>query len=338
MVSIKDIAIACGVSVATVSKALNDRKDVGAQTKEMVRKKASEMGYFPTISAQSLRTNKTYNIGVLFMDEAGSGLTHDYFAAILQSFKTAAELRGYDLTLINCTKDRPREMSYLNHCKYRGFDGVVIACIDFDSPEIGELMKSDIPVLTIDHVFNDRNAVCSDNVQGIMDLLEYVVERGHEKIAYVHGKDSAVTRNRVSAFYAFCEKNNLSIPDEYVVEAPYRDVDASYQKTKQLLRLKNPPTCILYPDDFSAFGGINAIHEMNLRIPEDVSILGFDGIQLAMRYSPKMTTISQNTDKIGKIAAEKLIAQIENPKSTFVERITVPGRLFKGETVADLTK
>lgn len=336
MVSMKEIAAACGVSVATVSKALNDRKDVGEETKEMVRKVANEMGYFPTISAQSLRTNKTYNIGVLFMDEANSGLTHDYFAAILQHFKVTAELKGYDITMINCAKDRPRRMSYLNHCRYRGFDGVVIACIDFDSPEIAELIQSDIPVLTIDHIFNNRSAVCSDNIEGITEVVEYIVKMGHKKIAYVHGKDSAVTRDRLSTFNSVCKANKIDIPAEYLTEAPYRDIDSSYARTKELLALKNPPTCIMYPDDYSAFGGINAVHDLGLNIPEDISIVGYDGIQLALRYSPKMTTMVQNTERIGRVAAEKLIEQIENPEGYQMERITVEPSLHAGETVLKL--
>lgn len=336
MVSMKEIAAVCGVSVATVSKALNDRKDVGEETKELVRKTADELGYFPTISAQALRTNRTYNIGVLFADGARSGLTHDYFAAILQNFKIAAEIKGYDLTLINCNEDRPRKMSFLNHCKYRGFDGVVIACIEFDSPEVEELMKSDIPVLTIDHIFNNRSAVCSDNVKGVTELMEYIISMGHRNIAYIHGKDSAVTRSRLTSFYRVCKEYNLVIPDEYMKEATYRSIGTAYDKTKELLSLPNPPTCILYPDDLSAFGGINAIHELGLRIPEDISIAGYDGIQLALRATPNMTTCIQNTAEIGRIAAEKLIEQIEDPKTALIERITVEGKLFPGDTIAKL--
>ena len=122
MVSMKDISAACGVSVATVSKALNDHKDISEKTKELVRQTAKDMGYFPNSAAQALKTNRTYNLGVLFVDKAMSGLTHDYFSFVLDSFKRNAEKHGYDITFINCSKKGKNRMSYLEHAKHRGFD------------------------------------------------------------------------------------------------------------------------------------------------------------------------------------------------------------------------
>ena len=101
MVSMKDIAAACGVSVATVSKALNNHSDISDETKAVIKQKAREMGYHPNFSARALKTNKSYNIGVLYKDDAGSGLTHDYFAWILENFKVTAENNGYDITFLN---------------------------------------------------------------------------------------------------------------------------------------------------------------------------------------------------------------------------------------------
>ena len=117
MVSMKDISIACGVSVATVSKALNNHNDVGAETKEHIKQVAKEMGYFPNSAAKALKTNRTYNIGVLFAEEAYSGLTHDYFTFVLNSLKSTVEKKGYDITFINDCKTRPNRMSYLEHCR-----------------------------------------------------------------------------------------------------------------------------------------------------------------------------------------------------------------------------
>ncbi len=186
MASLKDISKICGVSVATVSKALNDHKDIGEETKANIRRVAKEMGYSPNLSARALKTNRTYGIGVLFADEARSGLTHDYFSSVLDSFKRTAEKSGYDITFINSCKNRPDRMSYLEHSRYRGFDGVVLACIDFGDPEVIELVQSSIPVVTIDYLFNNRIAIMSDNVAGMKELLEYIYSRGHRKIAYIH--------------------------------------------------------------------------------------------------------------------------------------------------------
>lgn len=336
MASIKDISKACGVSVATVSKALNNYTDIGEETKAHIKQVAKEMGYSPNLSARALKTNKTRGIGVLFVDEAGNGLTHDYFAAILDSFKRMAEKRGYDLTFINCYKDREDRMTYLEHCRYRGFDGVALACIDFDDPEVMELVQSEIPLVTIDHIFNNRIAVTSDNVLGIRSLVEYAYGKGHRKIAYIHGDDTAVTRNRLSSFYRTVEALGLDIPDEYVVGAYYRDTHSVYCATKAVLELPDRPTCIIFPDDFSAFGGINAIREKNLKVPEDISIAGYDGIPATRYLEPQLTTIKQDTEQMGCVAARRLISLIERPKTTLVEQIVIPGTLWEGKSVAEI--
>lgn len=337
MVSMKDIAAACKVSVATVSKAINDQKDIGEETKNHIKAVAREMGYFPNSSARALKTNRTYNIGVLFADEAQSGLTHDFFSAILNRFKKTVENHGYDITFINSSKSASG-MSYLDHCRYRGFDGVVVACVNFKDPEVIELIESDFPLVTIDHVFNNRISIVSDNVSGMRDLLRYIYSCGHRKIAYIHGLDSAVTKSRLSSFYKTAEELGLNIPDEYVLEAPYRDTDGTKVMTEKLLKLKNRPTCIIYPDDFSAFGGFNAIREQGLNVPQDISVAGYDGIRIGRHISPELTTLRQDTDQIGIRAAEALIDLIEKPKSTIIEQIVIGGSVYEGKSVAKLTK
>lgn len=337
MASLKDISKICGVSVATVSKALNDHKDIGEDTKQYIRRVAKEIGYSPNLSARALKTNRTYDIGVLFMDDALSGLTHDYFSRVLDSFKRSAEKSGYDITFINGCRNREGRMSYLEHCRYRGFDGVMLACINVSDPEVIELVQSDIPMVTIDYLFNNRIAVISDNVTGMKELLEYIYGRGHRKIAYIHGAKSAVTDSRLSSFYNTAEKLGLDILEEYIREAPYRNTEETYKVANELLDLPKPPTCIIFQDDFAAYGGINAIRERGLRIPEDVSIAGYDGINVARHLEPRLTTIRQDTEQMGCVAARELIRLIERPKTTIVEQIIIPGELMEGQSVAELS-
>lgn len=332
MVSMKEIAKRCNVSIASVSKALNGYSDIGEETRNYILKTASEMGYLPNSSARALKTKRSHNLGVLFMDEAMSGLTHDFFNHVLESFKSTAEEKGYDITFANGNISG-QKMSYYEHCRYRGVDGVVVACVNFYSEEVQELVRSEIPVVTIDHVFDGRIAVVSNNIQGMEELVSYIYNMGHRKIAYIHGVDSSVTRSRLNTFYRTLHREGVEIPDEYILTAPYRDADAAALATGQLLNLKNPPTCILYPDDFSALGGINEIRERGLRIPQDISIAGYDGITVARVLEPKLTTICQDTAAIGRIAAEKLVDLIENPKTTLIDKFTVSGTLFKGASV-----
>lgn len=135
MVSLKTIAEKCGVSTATVSKALNDQKDIGEETKNRIKQTAEAMGYFPNAAARSLKTKRSYNIGVLFEEEAGCGLTHEYFSGVLNGLKVQAEKQGYDITFINTCFEN-RKMSYYEHCKYRNFSGVAIVCADFNDPDV----------------------------------------------------------------------------------------------------------------------------------------------------------------------------------------------------------
>ena len=335
MVSMKDIAKACGVSVATVSKALNNYTDIGPKTRDKVRKTAEALGYFPNSSARALKTNRTWNLGVLLEDEANSGLTHPFFAEILQSFKVTAESRGFDLTFTSSSISA-RKMTYLEHCRYRGVDGVVIACINFYDPAVQELVVSDLPVVTIDHVFDNCISVSSDNVSGMYELTDYVCSLGHRKIAFIHGSDSSVSRSRLGGFYRALAEHGVDIPEEYILESPYLDLRSAGEATEKLLALPNRPTCILYPDDLSCIGGMNVLRAHGLKVGSDISIAGYDGNRLAPLLDPPLTTIRQDTEAIGRLAAEKLIQSIEEPKTTIMEQLTVKGSLIKGASVASI--
>ena len=199
MVSMKDIAKQCNVSVASVSKALNGYSDISEETRQLILKTASEMGYLPNSSARALKTRRSYNLGVLFVDEAMSGLTHDYFNHVLESFKRTAESRGYDITFTSGNLSG-QHLSYYEHCRYRGVDGVVIACINFFTEEVQRLVQSEIPVVTIDHVFDGRIAVVSNNIQGMEELVLFIFLNGDterlpiftEKIPLSHETDLEV--------------------------------------------------------------------------------------------------------------------------------------------------
>lgn len=335
MSSIKEIARICEVSAATVSKALNDKEDISEDTKKRIKDVAKEMGYFPQYYARAIRMNRSYNIGVLFADEAMNGLTHDYFANILNSFKETAEEQGYDITFINSNPESKKGRTYLEHCRYRGLDGVMIACTRYENPEVVELLESDIPVVTIDYPFPDRISIMSNNFVGMKRLAEYIISKGHKRIAYISGEDSSVTKQRLEAFREAMKNHGLEMPEEYQISSEYRNLEKAAIYTKQLLELSNPPTCILYPDDYSAVGGMNQIQAMGLSIPEEVSVAGFDGIFLASQLRPQLTTVLQATKEIGKKAAEKLIVLIEG-ENISVKSVLINTELQKGKSVQKL--
>ena len=149
-VTIKDVAAKCGLSISTVSKAFNNYADISAETREVVQRAAKEIGYYPNAIARTLKTNRSYNLGVLFQEESGTGLTHAFFAQLLQAFKAEAEKHGYDITFINHNIGWSG-MTYLEHCRYRNVDGVCVVCASFYAPEVVALVDSDIPVVTTAH-------------------------------------------------------------------------------------------------------------------------------------------------------------------------------------------
>ncbi len=336
MISIRDVAHACEVSVATVSKALNGHHDVSDQTRERICQKATEMGYQPNSAARALKTNRTYNLGVLYEDPQQSGLSHEYFSRILESFRARAETCGYDVTFINRNVGK-RRSSYLEHCRYRGVDGVCIVCVDFHDFQVQELVQSRLPVITIDHAFHNRSAILSDNVSGMEVLVEHVYRLGHRNLAMIHGEMTAVTESRRASFHKTCYGLGLDIPDNMVLEASYHNCDACERCTEQLLDLPSPPTCIFFPDDVSAMGGIAAIRQRGLRIPEDISVVGYDGLMLSKMFVPSLTTYHQSAQKIGTLSADKLVQLIENPKTTLPDTTLVQGYLMAGDSVGSVS-
>ena len=250
MVSLKDIAKRCGVSTATVSKALNGQPDIGEDTRSRILRIADELGYMANASARALKTKRSYNIGVLFEDPMHGGLAHEFFSTVLDSIRSEAERHGYDITFINRGLGQ-RETSYLQHCRYRGVDGVVIASADFTDPMVTELVQSDLPVATIDHVFNDRIAVLSDNLRGMDALVRFVAAKGHRKIALIHGETTSVTVGRLTGFHRACEELGIQIPDKWIRQGVFHDPKSCNAITWELLEGPERPTCIFFPDDYS---------------------------------------------------------------------------------------
>lgn len=332
MVSMKQIAEVCGVSIATVSKALNGQKGIGEETRRQIKCKAEELGYMANSAARMLKTNRSYNLGVLFEDMGGLGLTHEFFASVLEGFKAEAGRQGYDITFISKSLI-DRSSSYLQHCKYRGFDGVGIICVNFFDSDVLDLIHSDIPIATVDYVFNNTVSVVSDNVNGVETLVRHAYEKGHRRIAYILGDDTSVTQNRLTGFYRACESLGLEAEPQLIRQAHYYDADFSYSVTAELLAAENRPSCILFPDDFSVIGGIRAINDAGLSVPEDISVMGYDGIIFSQVMSPRITTYRQNAGRIGSTAAAKLIEFIEHPNTTVLDRIVVEGSLIEGESV-----
>lgn len=334
MTTIKDISRACGVSLATVSKALNGYDDISAETIRLVKQTAKDLNYTPNAAARLLKTSTSHNIGVLFVDDTMSGLTHEYFSYILNSVKEEAETNGYDITFISQTLGG-RKMSFLQHCQYRNCDGVVIASVNFDNPAVKELVESEVPVVTIDYSFDNVSSVLSDNVEGAYELTSYLLDKGHRRVAFIHGEMTSVTVKRLTGFHRAMKERGVDVREEYVVEARYHDPESVRTATSVLMDLAEPPTAIMFPDDIAFLGGQAELLERGLGIPEDVSVCGYDGINLSRMFIPPLTTWHQDADKIGRESVRKLIETIENRSTCEAEQIMVSGQLVSGYSVSE---
>ena len=335
MVTIKDISQRSGYSPATVSKALNGYGDVSAETQEKIRSIAEELHYMPNAAARLLKTNRSQNIGFVFEDDTLNGLTHGYFSRILNSAKNELERRGYDITFIGRNIGG---RSFLEHIRYRNCDGVLIANVNFLSGAVTELVYSEIPVVTVDYIFDNVSSVLSDNVNGSCQLTGHLLNAGHKRIAFIHGERGSVTSKRLSGFFRAHTEAGVDVKEEYLLEGRYGDAETAALMTRKLMELPTPPTAIMYPDDLAYTGGMEELEKMNIRIPDDVSVVGYDGIRLSRAVRPRLTTYCQDAEKIGSEAGRKLVEMIEQGRGAIAEQIMVSGYLIEGNSVRDLKK
>lgn len=333
-VRLKDIADACGVSVATVSRALNGLTDAGQGRGETIRRMAREMGYYPNAAAKALKTNRSNNIGILYEDQ----MNHEYFSVLIDSLREHAERKGYDLTFISRTdrnENRDGErLNYYEHACRRNLDGVVVIQADFNSSEVIRLATSDMPSVIIDHAYEGCDCVLSDNGGSMEQIVKAVWQAGHRRIAFICGEDGTVTRDRRAGFYKACAELGIRVPQEYIREGRFRDPAGCVQTAVTLMSLPEPPTCILFPDDYSCLGVLGVMEDRGLRVPERISIVGFDGIRLAQMMKPRLTTYSQDAKEIGRVTVEMLTDAIEHPETHKPSQIRVAGTLLQGETLA----
>ncbi|WP_353048610.1 LacI family DNA-binding transcriptional regulator [Exiguobacterium sp. s21] len=316
---------------------MNNYKDVSEKTRAKILQAAAEMDYLPNAHAQSLSTKKSWAIGVTFSEANEVGMKHPFFNGIIESFRHATEEHGYDLIFASRNL-RNRDMSYLEHFKHRAVDGIVVICSDRMDEQVQELMQSDIPIVVIDMDSANCSVVYSDNSEGARMAVNYLYKLGHRAIAHIAG-DSSIDAGaaRVKGYELAMHALDLPIQPGYLVNAGFFSVEEGKQAMEQLLQLPSPPTAVFVAGDQMAIGAIEAVHKHGLRVPEDISIIGYDDIEMIKYITPKLTTIRQDTDEIGEAAAELLIEQM-TAKERRTERRVIPVRLIERASCAPIIK
>lgn len=310
--TIYDIAKELNVSVATVSKVINNYPDVSAKTRKKIQTFLDEINFHPNSHAQTLSTKKSWMIGVVYYEDSGVGLRHPYFSSVMESFKKSAEVAGYSIHF-GSKNSRLMNDNFLDYFRYRNVDGIVVLCTDPTDKQTLEMIESELPVVIIDMRVPGASTVTSDNEHGCQLAIDYLVSCGHSKIAHIAGctTENWVSNIREKGYIEAMKSHNLSIEPGYLQHGDDFIFESGYERMKDILALENRPTAVFAASDLMAAAAIEAIVDSGLQVPGDISVIGFDDIELAQFLKPKLTTIRQNTEEIGKEAARLLIGHIE---------------------------
>lgn len=323
MITIYDIAKKTGFSPTTVSKVFNDYSDVSPKTRRKILEAADQLGYLPNAHARTLTTKRSWTIGVLFIEPSGAGILHPYFAGVIEGFKKLSTSKGYDLMFIS--KDiGGKKSGYLEHCKIRGIDGVVVILPDYSDPYFTELLESDIPCVLLDQVSDTKSTIYSDNVSGSIRAVEYLHELGHQHIAHIGGGLSFAGEQRLQGYLKAMNKLGLPVNPEHIIQGSYDyTVDSGKIAMEQLLRASIRPTAVFAAGDHLAVGAMMSIRNQGLSVPGDISVIGFDDIEMVKYMTPALTTVRQDTYALGNKAADMLIYAIEGGNKVQSEMIPV---------------
>lgn len=332
MTTIQELAARTGVSVATVSRALNSSPEVNAETRERILALARELDYTPSAAARTLVRRRSHVVGVIL--ETGPGhpdLLHPFFQHVLVGLQHGAGSQGYDLLLF--ATDEPGDgfggtHSYVRRAEHHGVGGVVVMGFDGSHPEMRKLVASDVPCMAVDaELGGSRSAyVMSDNRQGGAQAVRHFHDLGHERIATIAGPlRTRPGADRLAGYRKELEWLGLEAREDYVIEGDFYD-ESGYAATRQLLELDEPPTAVFAASDLMAAGALRAANELGVRVPDDLAVIGFDDIALAGLIQPSLTTIRQDMEILGRAAADGLIQMIEDPEAAPVQ-VQVPTRL-----------
>ncbi|MEC9485210.1 MAG: LacI family DNA-binding transcriptional regulator [Candidatus Izemoplasma sp.] len=330
--TIYDIAEELGVAPSTVSKALNNSGGISERMKKRVVDYANKVRYFPNSNASKLKTKTSYTIGVIYSENLGIGLEHHYFSSILQAFKAYVERRGYEISFV-ITNLGNREMTYLEYCAQKNIDGVFIVTSTATNPNLKELIDSDVACITTDLYHDHLYTVISDNELGAKLAVDHFVDLNHTKIGHIRGSKFSIAGNeRYEGYLDAMRRHGLNIDKRFIVTADYYSYESGYQAARKLMALNALPTAIFCASDQIALGAMKAFQEAGIRVPQDISIIGFDDIDFVKYLSPKLTTIRQDTKQIGETAAKKLLIMIDSDKELEEMQIKIPVKLIERES------
>lgn len=331
-VSIKDIARAAKVSHPTVSRALSDSPLVKGETARRIRQIAASLGYRPSAIARSLATKKTKTIGVVV-----TSIADPFIADVISGVEEAANDHGYSVFLANSNANPDREVKVVHSFHERRVDGILVTASRVGALYVPLLSQLKVPIVLINNQHPDETdefiySVTIDNIKASTEVMRHLIGLGHRRIAYIGDRGGFQSDIERLAGYrqglAFAEYPFLP---ELVVHGDGKP-EGGGEAMEQLLALPKPPTAVFCYNDMSALGALRVLHGRGIRVPEDLSLVGFDDLAIASYTSPLLTTVSQPKQQMGRMAMEiliKLLSRIDSKTN-----IKVEGRLIVRESTA----
>jgi LacI family transcriptional regulator len=310
MSSIRDVARHAGVSVATVSKVINNYPDVSRKTANRVMNSIDQLEYRPNVTARGLVKKRSWTIGLFLQDV----LSNPFVSQLLEGMNEALRNSGYDMIYLSMMSDAP-SYSFTKHCLSRNVDGIVSFGLSKDLPSLNELILSDIPTMFIDSDLLGRRSgyITSDNRNGAAIAMEHLAQLGHRKIAYITGDLNYIAgKERFEGYRQGLQTHGLPYISSYV-EYGYFASELSYKAMQRLLKQDDPPTAVVCASDIMAIAAIHAALDSGVRVPAQLSVVGFDNTNVAGLVRPGLTTVNQNVPAIGRKAIEQVIAMIQDP-------------------------
>ena len=302
--AIRDVAVRAGVSVATVSRVLNDRPDVSPSTRAAVQRHMKELGYVGNRRARALASGRTGLVGLTV-----PYMTDDYFAALMMGAAEALYERDARLVVCPTLHEHDREVSLLDHLKQGLTDGGLLVAPSESGAELAALYRQGYPFVVIDSgvpLAEGIPVVAAANWAGARTATEHLIALGHRRIAALTGPPSwSANVDRLAGYHSALVAAGLPIVPEMVRDADFA-IDGGYKAAQHLLSLADRPTAIFAFNDKMAFGALRAARERGLDIPGHLSVVGFDDIELASLVTPELTTIRQPLKEMGRVAASVL--------------------------------
>ncbi|WP_100331169.1 LacI family DNA-binding transcriptional regulator [Bacillus xiapuensis] len=330
-VTIYDVAKEAKVSIATVSKVINNTGRISESTRERVCEVMERLNYQPNIIASALMGKQTKTIGLLIPD-----LANPFFSELARSIEDRGHESGYDLVICSTDYQPEKENKYLTLLKQKRVDGFILASGFENLDKVEELVKEEIPVAVVarDFPMFPINAVALDDFLGGYQAASYLIKNGHRNIAVI-GRDLWSNRERIRGFKQAMEENGLKHRSDFEFVQDIHHVDAAKRVTMKYLNSDDRPTAIFACNDLLAIGAIQAAKAWGLKVPDQLSIIGFDNTIIATVVEPPLTTIAQPIQNMGKEVMDLMVAMITGRQKE-QKRVTLLPELVERQSVVKL--